>query len=265
LKKYPQLIGNYGGAWQDQQSDFAAFPGAILMTSNCVIEPRPAYRQRIFTSGPVGWPGVRHLDGDFTQLVRAAQALPACVEQPEERITIGFGHDAVLAVAGDIVAAVKAGQLTRFFLVGGCDGAAPGRDYYTEFARSVPESAAILTLGCAKYRFNKHDFGTVAGLPRLLDVGQCNDSYSAIQIALALADAFGCGVNELPLTLVLSWFEQKATVVLLTLLSLGIRGIKIGPTMPAYLTASVVRLLAERFDLTPIGDPAKDMAAALAA
>ena len=264
FKTYPQLIGNFGGAWQDQQSDFANFPGAILMTSNCIIEPRPAYRQRIFTTGPVGWPGVRHLENDFTPLIQAARALPACVDQPEQMITVGFGRDAVLSVADQVVAAVKSGALTHFFLIGGCDGAAPGRNYYTEFAEQTPKSTAILTLGCAKYRFNKHDFGTIGGIPRLLDVGQCNDSYSAIQIALALADAFGCAVNDLPLTLVLSWFEQKATAVLLTLLSLGLTNIKIGPTLPAYLTADAIGVLVDRFGLAPIGDPAADLREALA-
>jgi len=263
LAKYPQLVGNYGGAWQDQQTDFAAFPGAILMTSNCIIEPKPAYRQRIFTTGPTGWPGVRHLDGDLTPLVQAAKALPACVEQPEERITIGFGRDAVLSVAGDVVEAVKSGALTHFFLIGGCDGATTGRNYYTDFADNVPDSAAILTLGCAKYRFNKQDFGAIGGIPRLLDIGQCNDSYSAIQIALALAGAFECEVNDLPLTLVLSWFEQKATAVLLTLLALGIRNIKIGPSLPAYLTPTVVGVLVDKFGLTPVGDAKADVAASL--
>jgi len=264
FKKYPHLVGNYGGAWQDQQTDFANFPGAILLTSNCLIEPKPAYRQRIFTSGPVGWPGLRHLEDDFTPLVQAAKALPGCVEAPEKTITIGFARNTVLSVAGDIIDAVKSGALTHFFLIGGCDGAAPGRNYYTEFAEKVPDSAAILTLGCAKYRFNKLDFGDIGGIPRLLDVGQCNDTYSAIQIALALADAFDCGVNDLPLTLVLSWFEQKATAVLLTCLALGIRGIYIGPSLPAYLTPAVIDVLVEKFGLTPIGDPEADIAASLA-
>ncbi|MCL2316444.1 MAG: hydroxylamine reductase [Actinomycetia bacterium] len=265
LKKYPHLIGNYGGAWQDQQAEFAAFPGAILMTSNCIIQPRPEYRARIFTSGPVGWPGVRHLHGDFSQLVQAAKALPACADEPEKTITIGFGRSAVLSVAGDVVNAVKSGALTHFFLIGGCDGAEPGRNYYTDFADGVPDSTAVLTLGCAKYRFNTHEFGDIGGIPRLLDIGQCNDTYSAIQIALALADAFGCGVNDLPLTLVISWFEQKATAVLLTLLALGIKNILIGPRLPAYLTPAVIDVLVETFGLTPIGEANADIAKALAA
>ena len=265
LKAFPHLVGNYGGAWQDQQQDFAAFPGAIVMTSNCIIEPLPAYRQRIFTTGPVGWPGVRHLDGDYAPALRAAQALPGfSADTLAESITIGFGHAAVLGVAGTVVEAVKTGQIGHFFLIGGCDGAQPGRNYYTKFAEATPADSMILTLGCAKYRFNRHEFGTVAGLPRLLDVGQCNDSYSAIRIATALAGAFECGVNDLPLTLVVSWFEQKAAAVLLTLLSLGIKGIKLGPTLPAFLTPSLLQVLVDRYQIAPIGDPARDLEAALA-
>ncbi len=267
LKEYPHLVGNYGGAWQDQQVDFARFPGPIVMTSNCLIEPRPAYRQRIFTNGPVGWPGVRHLaDHDFSQVIKAAQALPGFTETvPEKSITVGFGHQAVLGVAGTVIDAVKSGQLKRFFVIGGCDGAAPGRNYYREYAESTPDDTMILTMGCAKYRFNDLEFGEVIGLPRLLDVGQCNDSYSAVQIALALADAFDCGVNDLPLSLVLSWFEQKAVAVLLTLLALGIRNISLGPTMPAFLTPAAVAIVKERFGLHQAGaDPHADLQAALA-
>ncbi|MCL2737182.1 MAG: hydroxylamine reductase [Propionibacteriaceae bacterium] len=264
MKKYAHLVGNFGGAWQDQQTDFVDFPGAILLTSNCLIEPKPQYRQRIFTSGPVGWPGLRHLDGDFTPLVQAAKALPPCVDQPEESITIGFARNTVLSVAGDVVEAVKSGALTHFFLIGGCDGPTPGRNYYTEFADNVPDSTAILTLGCAKYRFNKHEFGAIGGIPRLLDIGQCNDTYSAVQIALALAEAFECEVNDLPLTLVIAWFEQKATAVLLTLLALGLRNIKIGPTLPAYLTPAVVDVLVDKFALAPLGDVQADIASSLA-
>jgi hydroxylamine reductase len=265
LKAYPHLVGNYGGAWQDQQQDFAQFPGAIVMTSNCIIEPLPAYRQRIFTTGPVGWPGVRHLAGDFAPALKAAQALPGFAQDgPDETITIGFGHATVLGVAGDVVAAVKSGEISHFFLIGGCDGAQPGRNYYTKFAEATPADSVILTLGCAKYRFNSREFGTVAGLPRLLDVGQCNDSYSAIRIASALAEAFDCGVNDLPLTLVVSWFEQKAAAVLLTLLSLGIKGIKLGPTLPAFLTPTLLDVLVSTFDIAPIGDPLADLEAAMA-
>jgi hydroxylamine reductase len=266
LSKYPHLAGNYGGAWQDQQQDFAAFPGAIVMTSNCIIEPRLNYRQRIFTTGPVGWPGLRHLEhSDWAPAIKAAQGLPGFTEDgPHETITIGFGRNTVLSVAGDVIGAVKSGTIKHFFLIGGCDGALPGRNYYTKFAEGVPDDSVILTLGCAKYRFNKLDFGTVAGLPRLLDIGQCNDSYSAVKIAVALAEAFECGVNDLPLSMVLSWFEQKAAAVLLTLLSLGVTGIRLGPTLPAFLTPALVDVLVEKFGIAPIGDPAADLEAALA-
>ncbi|MBC7170991.1 MAG: hydroxylamine reductase, partial [Polyangiaceae bacterium] len=265
LRKYPHLVGNYGGAWQDQQQDFARFPGPILMTSNCIIEPHGSYRQRIFTTGPVGWPGVRHLaDGDFGAVVKAASALPGFKEdEPERTVTVGFGRDAVLGVADKVIDAVKAGAIRHFFLVGGCDGAAPGRNYYTDFALQAPNDTVLLTLGCNKYRFNQHDFGDIGGIPRLLDVGQCNDTYSAIRIAGALADAFGCDVNGLPLTLVVSWFEQKAAAVLLTLLALGIRDIRLGPTLPAFLTPALVKRLSDDFGIRPLGDPAADLAEVL--
>ncbi|AOJ16105.1 hydroxylamine reductase [Burkholderia vietnamiensis] len=265
LKAFPHLVGNYGGAWQDQQSDFAHFPGPILMTSNCIIEPLPQYRQRIFTTGPVGWPGVRHLEHhDFSTLIRAAQALPGFpATAPEETITVGFGRHAVLGVADKVIDAVKAGQIRHFFLIGGCDGAAPGRNYYTEFAEQAPDDTVVMTLGCNKYRFNRHAFGDIGGIPRLLDVGQCNDSYSAIRIATALADAFECGVNDLPLSLVISWFEQKAAAVLLTLLALGIRNIRLGPTLPAFITPGVLNVLVDQFGIQPIGDASADLAAAL--
>ena len=261
LKAYPHLIGNYGGAWQDQQSDFANFPGPILMTSNCLIEPMPRYRQRIFTTGPVGWPGVRHLkDHNFAELIKAAKALPGFVATaPEKSITIGFGRDAVLSQADKVIDAVKSGAIRHFFLVGGCDGAAPGRNYYTELTEGAPDDTVVMTLGCAKYRFNQHDFGSVNGLPRLLDIGQCNDSYSAIRIAMALAEAFGCTINELPLSLVLSWFEQKAVAVLLTLLALGVKNIRLGPTLPAFATPAVVDVLVQQFGLKPVGDANTDL------
>ncbi|KAF1041133.1 MAG: Hydroxylamine reductase [Burkholderia lata] len=266
LKAFPHLVGNYGGAWQDQQSDFAHFPGPILMTSNCIIEPMPQYRQRIFTTGPVGWPGVRHLEHhDFSTLIRAAQALPGFpATAPEETIPVGFGRHAVLGVADKVIDAVKAGQIRHFFLIGGCDGAAPGRNYYTEFAEQAPDDTVVMTLGCNKYRFNRHAFGDIGGIPRLLDVGQCNDSYSAIRIATALADAFECGVNDLPLSLVISWFEQKAAAVLLTLLALGLRNIRLGPTLPAFVTPGVLAVLVEQFGIQPIGDAGTDLAASLA-
>ncbi|MEU3570128.1 hydroxylamine reductase [Kitasatospora sp. NPDC036755] len=266
LKAHPHLAGNYGGAWQDQQQEFAAFPGPILMTSNCVIEPHVSYRRRIFTAGPVGWPGVRHLaDHDFRPLIQAAHALPGFPETAaeEEAVTVGFGRDAVLAVADQIVHAVRQGDIRHFFLIGGCDGPTPGRDYFTDFALGAPRDTVVLTLGCAKYRFNRHDFGEIAGLPRLLDLGQCNDTYSAIRIATALADAFACEVDDLPLTLALSWTEQKAVAVLLTLLALGIRTIHLGPSLPGFLTPALVDELVRRFDLRVIGDPAADLAAAL--
>jgi hydroxylamine reductase len=265
LRAYPHLAGNYGGAWQNQQAEFASFPGPIVMTSNCLIEPQPMYRNRIFTAGPVGWPGLRHIgDGDFTVVVQAARALPGFVETDAEKtITVGFGRDAVLGVAGAVIEAVKSGALKHFFLIGGCDGAAPGRNYYTEFAEAVPDDSMILTLGCGKYRFNSHDFGTVAGLPRLLDLGQCNDAYSALVIAQALAGAFECGVNELPLSLIVSWFEQKAAAVFLTLLALGVRNVRLGPTLPAFLTPALLDILVSRFGILPIGDAEADVAHAL--
>jgi hydroxylamine reductase len=265
LKAYPHLVGNYGGAWHDQQREFAAFPGPILMTSNCIIEPHASYRRRIFTAGPVGWPGVRHIaDHDFTPLIQAAKATPGFTEDgPEEYITVGFARDSVLAVSDRVVEAVKQGAIRHFFLIGGCDGPTPGRDYYRELALALPQDTVILTLGCAKYRFNRHDFGEIGGIPRLLDVGQCNDSHSAITIASALADAFGCGINDLPLTLTLAWTEQKAIAVLLTLLALGVKDIRVGPQPPAFLTPALAERLAERFGLRIIGDVQADLASAL--
>lgn len=266
LHRHRHLAGNYGGAWQDQQRDFTAFPGPIVMTSNCLIEPQPAYRNRIFTTGPVGWPGIRHLDtADLSLVIKAAQSLPGfTAEVPSETITTGFARDAVLSVADTVIEAVKGGAIKRFLLIGGCDGAAPGRNYYTQVAEHAPEDTVLMTLGCNKYRFNTREFGDIAGIPRLLDLGQCNDTYSAVQIALALANAFDCGVNDLPLSLFVSWFEQKAAAVLLTLLSLGIRNIRLGPTLPAFLSPAVVDILVEQFALKPVGDPAQDLADAMA-
>lgn len=265
LKAYPNLAGNYGTAWQNQQLEFAAFPGPIVMTSNCLIEPQPAYRNRIFTAGPVGWPGVRHIvNGDFSTVAQAAQALPGFTETaPEKTILIGFGKDTVLGVADKVIEAVKSGAVKHFFLIGGCDGAAPGRNYYTDFAEKAPQDTILLTLGCGKFRFNMEDHGTIGGLPRLLDVGQCNDSYSAIQIALALANAFKCGVNELPLSLIVSWFEQKAAAVLLTLLALGVRNVRLGPSLPAFLTPALVGVLVEKFGVLPITTAEADIAASM--
>jgi hydroxylamine reductase len=267
LRAYPHLAGNYGTAWQNQQQEFAAFPGPIVMTSNCLIEPSPLYRNRIFTAGPVGWPGVRHVtNGEFGVVAQAAKALPGFAEtQPEKTITVGFGRDAVLGAAGQVIEAVKSGAIRHFFLIGGCDGAAPGRNYYTEFADAAPSDTLLLTLGCGKYRFNTHDFGEVAGLPRLLDMGQCNDAYSALVVAQALAEAFECGVNDLPLSLIVSWFEQKAAAVFLTLLALGVRNVRLGPTLPAFLTPALTDVLVTRFGIQPITTAEADIAAALAA
>ena len=266
LKTYPHLVGNYGGAWQDQQKEFAEFPGPIVMTSNCLIEPQPRYRGRIFTAGPVGWPGIRHIEnGDFSIVAQAAAALPGFAEDaPEETVTVGFGRDTVLGVADKVIDAVKAGAIRHFFLVGGCDGAAPGRNYYTDFAEHAPRDTVVLTLGCGKYRFNRHDFGTIDGLPRLLDMGQCNDAYSALVVATKLAEAFDVGVNELPLSLIVSWFEQKAAAVLLTLLALGVRNVRLGPTLPAFLTPALVSVLVEKFGVLPITEAKADIEASLA-
>jgi hydroxylamine reductase len=265
LKAHPHLAGNYGGAWQDQAKEFAAFPGAILMTSNCLQQPRNSYGSRIFTSGPVAWPGIAHLSRkDFSPIIAAALAAPGFAENgPDDTILTGFGHHAVLSVAGQVVDAVKAGKIRHFFLIGGCDGARSGRDYYTQFAESVPADCVILTLACGKYRFNKLQFGDIGGIPRLLDIGQCNDTYSAIQIAVALADAFHCGVNDLPLSFVLSWYEQKAVAVLLTLLHLGIKNIRIGPSLPAFITPAVLGVLQKNYNLMAITDPEQDLAAIL--
>ena len=266
LKAFEHLAGNYGGAWVEQAEEFAAFPGAILMTSNCIQQPEDEYKRCIFTSGAVAWPGIQHIaNRDFSPVIAAALQAPGYeADGPGEEITVGFGHNAVLSVAGKVIEAVKTGTLRHFFLIGGCDGARARRSYYTELAESIPNDCLILTLACGKYRFNKLDFGEIGGLPRLLDIGQCNDTYSALQIALALANAFKCGVNDLPLSLVLSWYEQKAVAVLLTLLHLGVRNIRIGPTLPAFLSPAVLDLLHEKFDLMPITTPKGDLAAMLA-
>jgi len=265
LKKYKHLAGNYGGAWQDQRKEFDAFPGAILMTTNCIQRPKDGYQPRLFTSGLVAWPDVRHIsDRNFAPVIEVALAADGFAEDgPGRTITVGFGHEAVMGVAGAVVEAVKSGAIRRFFLIGGCDGAKPGRNYYTEFAEAVPDDCVILTLACGKYRFNKLEFGAVGGIPRLLDVGQCNDAYSAVQIALALGKAFGCGVNELPLSFVLSWYEQKAVCILLTLLHLGIKNIRLGPTLPAFVTPAVLNVLVEKFNIMPITTPQQDLAAIL--
>ncbi|MHC4691313.1 MAG: hydroxylamine reductase [Planctomycetota bacterium] len=262
LKKYKHLVGNYGGAWQDQRDEFDKFPGAILMTTNCLQKPRDSYKDRLFTCGVVGWPDVVHItDRDFTPVIEAALAAPGFDEDaPEKLITTGLSRNAVMGVADKVIQAVKAGKIRRFFLVGGCDGAKPGRNYFTEFAEKVPEDCVILTLACGKYRFNKLDFGSIDGIPRLLDCGQCNDAYSAIQIATALATAFDCGVNDLPLSLVISWYEQKAVAILLTLLYLGIRNIKLGPSLPAFVSPNVLNVLVEKFNIGAIGNVDEDLA-----
>ncbi len=265
LKKYPHLAGNYGGAWQDQRKEFAEFPGAILMTTNCIQKPQDSYKGRIFTSGLVAWPGVTHIsDRNFKPVIEAALAAEGFEEDgPDDTILVGFGHNAVLGVADKVIEAVKAGAVRHFFLIGGCDGAKPGRNYYTEMAQAVPDDCVILTLACGKYRFNKMSFGDIGGIPRLLDMGQCNDAYSAIQVAVALANAFGTDVNSLPLTLILSWYEQKAICILLTLLHLGIKNIRIGPSLPAFLTPPILKVLVDTFQLTPISTPAEDLKAIL--
>jgi len=265
LKEFKHLVGNYGGAWQDQRKEFDEFPGAILMTTNCIQQPKDSYMGRIFTSGLVAWPGVVHIsDRNFGPVIEAALAADGFKEDgPDRAILVGFGHEAVLGVADKVVEAVKSGAIRHFFLVGGCDGAKSGRNYYTELAQAVPRDCLILTLACGKYRFNKLDFGEVAGLPRLLDVGQCNDAYSAVQIALALAKAFNCEVNDLPFSLILSWYEQKAVCILLTLLHLGLRNMRLGPTLPAFVTPAVLNVLVEKFNVMPISTPQEDLAAIL--
>lgn len=265
LKKFKHLAGNYGGAWQDQAKEFDEFPGAILMTTNCIQRPRDTYKGRIFTAGLVGWPGVAHItDQNFTPVIEAALAADGFAEDGDNKeIMVGFGHNAVLGVADKVVDAVKSGAIKHFFLIGGCDGAKSGRNYYTELAEKVPDDCVILTLACGKYRFNKLEFGDIGGIPRLLDCGQCNDAYSAIKIASALAEVFETDVNGLPLSMILSWYEQKAVCILLTLLHLGIKGIRIGPSLPAFITPNVLNVLVENFDIKPIATPEEDLAAIL--
>lgn len=262
LKKYKHLVGNYGGAWFQQQTEFDHFPGAILMTTNCIQKPRDSYRHWIFTCGLVAWPGVTHMsDRNFRPVIEAALAAEGFKHtEPEKTIMVGFGHNTVLGVADKVIEAVKAGRIRRFFLIGGCDGHKEGRNYYTDFAEAVPDDCVILTLACGKYRFNKLDFGTIEGLPRLLDVGQCNDAYSAIKIAVGLADALKCGVNDLPLSLILSWYEQKAVCILLTLLHLGVKNIRLGPSLPAFVSPNVLNALVENFGIRPIGEAEADLA-----
>ena len=267
LKKYKHLAGNYGGAWQNQKEEFDAFPGSILMTTNCIQEPKDTYKGRLFTCGLVAWPGVQHIaNRDFAPVIEAAQTSTGFTEDGSgQTITVGFGHNTVLGVADKVIDAVKTGAIKHFFLIGGCDGAKPGRDYFTEFAEAVPDNCVILTLACGKYRFNKLHFGTLGGLPRLMDMGQCNDAYSAIKVAGALAQAFNCGVNDLPLSMILSWYEQKAVCILLTLLSLGIKNIRLGPSLPAFVSPAVLNVLIEKFNIMPITTVENDLKACLKA
>ncbi len=265
LKKYKHLVGNYGGAWQDQRKEFDAFPGSILMTTNCIQNPHDTYKARIFTSGLVAWPGVTHVgSNDFAPVIDAALAADGFTEDGADKtITVGFAHNAVMSVADTVIEAVKSGDIRHFFLIGGCDGAKSGRNYYTDLAEAVPDDCVILTLACGKFRFNKLEFGDIGGIPRLLDCGQCNDAYSAIQIAVALADAFNTDVNSLPLSMVLSWYEQKAVCILLTLLHLGIKDIRLGPSLPAFITPTVLQVLVDTFGIKPIGTVEDDLKAML--
>lgn len=261
LKKYKHFYGHYGTAWQNQQREFAQFPGAILMTTNCIIKPQESYKDRIFTTGVVGWPGVKHIkDKDFTPVIEKALELPGFTEDKEDKtVMVGFARNSVLSVADKVIELVKAGKIRHFFLVGGCDGAKPGRSYYTEFVEKTPKDTIVLTLACGKFRFFDKELGSINGIPRLLDVGQCNDAYSAIQIALALSKAFNVSVNELPLSLILSWFEQKAVAILTTLLYLGIKNIRLGPTLPAFVSPNVLKVLVDNFGIKPIKTAEEDL------
>ena len=272
LRKYPHLAGNFGTAWQSQQKELEDIPAPVLFTTNCLMPPRPSYADRVYTTSVVGYQGLRHIAGDednhkdFAPLIDQALSLGGYDHDHSMSgingghiLTTGFAHAAVLSRAGEIVDAVKSGAIRHIFLVGGCDGAHPGRNYYTEFVKQTPMDTLVLTLACGKYRFNDLDLGEIGGLPRILDMGQCNDAYSAVQVALALADAFGCTVNDLPLTLVLSWYEQKAVCILLTLLSLGIKNMYLGPTLPAFLSETVVKTLVDAYNLQPITAPQQDL------
>jgi len=265
LKKYEHFYGQFGTAWQKQIKEFSDFPGAILMTTNCIQRPKNEYKDNIFTSGMVGWPGVPHIsDLNFKPVIDRALEMPGFQEDENGReVTVGFAHNAVLGVADKVIEAVKAGAIRHFFLVAGCDGAKPGRNYYTEFVEKVPKDCVVLTLACGKYRFFDKDLGDIGGIPRLLDAGQCNDAYSAVQIAVALANAFNVNVNELPLSLIISWYEQKAVCILLALLHLGIKGIRLGPSLPAFLTPNVLDTLVKNFDIKPIATPDEDLKAIL--
>jgi hydroxylamine reductase len=265
LKKYPHFYGHFGTAWQNQHKEFPLFPGPILMTTNCIQRPQDVYKENIFTTGTVGFPGVAHVkDHNFGPVIEKALAMPGYTEDLDRgSVMTGFARDAILGVAGKVVEAVKNKQIRHFFLVAGCDGAKPGRNYYTEFVEKLPSDTIVLTLACGKFRFFDKKLGDIGGIPRLLDVGQCNDAYSAIQVAVALANAFGVGVNELPLSLVLSWYEQKAVAILLTLLYLGIKNMRLGPSLPAFLTPAVLDVLVKNYDIKPITTPDEDIRAIL--
>lgn len=265
LKKYSHLYGHYGTAWQNQIKEFAEFPGAILMTTNCIQKPKESYKDNIFTCGLVGWPGVTHIkDRNSAPIIEKALAMPGFPEDTNGRsVMCGFGHNALMSVADKIIGAVKEKAIRHFFLVAGCDGAKPGRNYYTEFVEKVPKDCVVLTLACGKFRFFDKDLGDIGGIPRLLDIGQCNDAYSAIQIAVALAKAFDCGVNDLPLSMILSWYEQKAVAILLTLLHLGIKDIRLGPSLPAFISPNVLNVLVKNFNIKPITTPDEDLKAIL--
>jgi len=266
LKRHPHFFGHYGTAWQNQHHEFPLFPGPVLFTTNCIQKPKDEYKERIFTTGLVGWPGVTHLeDKDFSPVIAKALAMDGWQDDLDKgSVLVGFGRNAVLGVADKVIEAVKNKQIRHFFLVGGCDGAKPGRDYFTKFVEQVPADCVVLTLACGKFRFFDKDLGNIGGIPRLLDVGQCNDAYSAIQIAVALSKAFGCGVNELPLSMIISWYEQKAAAILLTLLSLGIKDIRLGPTLPAFISPAVLAFLVATFNIKPIAaTPEEDLKAIL--
>jgi hydroxylamine reductase len=264
LRKFKHLVGNYGTAWQNQKKEFDDFSGAILVTTNCVMIPKDSYKDRMFTCGIAGVSGVKHINSrDFSEVIKKALSQPKLPENPQGTLSTGFHYTAVLNMADKIIKAVKDGKIRHFFFIGGCDGAKPGRNYYTEFAEKVPNDCVILTAACGKYRLNDKDYGDIDGIPRLIDTGQCNDCFGAIKIALALADAFKCGVNDLPLSLVVSWYEQKAVTILLTLLYLGVKNIKLGPSLPAFISPNVLKILVEKFNISPIGNVDEDLAAML--
>ena len=272
LRKYPQLKGNFGTAWQNQQKEFADIPAPILFTTNCLMPPKKSYADRVFTTEVVAYPGMVHIDDekDFTPVIEKALELGGYQEDRQftginggTQVMTGFGHGTILSMADQVIDAVKSGAIRHFFLVAGCDGAKPGRNYYTDFVKQTPADSIVLTLACGKFRFNDLDLGNIGGLPRIMDMGQCNDAYGAIKVAMALAEAFGCEVNELPLSFVLSWYEQKAVCILLTLLHLGIRNIRLGPSLPAFLSPNILNFLVENYGIGPVTTPEEDLKALL--